>query len=273
MLLKVTCGDRETKVVKAPDIGISIGEYIIYKTESGKDIGCVIEKLPQSHVVSYRFASTSTQEDVKRMKDLEKEEAEKMKECTEILPTYNLQMKFIECHIQFDRKKMKFYFLADTKLDYRPLIKHLSKKWNIKMEFQQIGARDYAKCFPEYGLCGKQTCCSQFRNNFDSIPTTLLRLQNLACGTDKATGICGKLMCCLKYEENFYRKQEKEFPAIGSLVSTNKGEGTIIDRNFITDTVIIKYPNGKKLQISRKEIEPVSKPPMLILGKTFLGRR
>jgi len=273
MLLKVTCGDRETRVVKAPDIGISRGDYIIYKTESGKDIGYVLEILPQSHIVSYRFASVATKEDKEKMEALKKEEIEKMKECSAILPNYSLQMKFIECHIQFDRKKMKFYFLADTKLDYRPLIKYLSKKWNIKIEFQQIGARDYAKCFPEYGLCGKQTCCSQFRNDFDSIPTTLLRLQNLACGTDKATGICGKLMCCLKYEENFYRKQEKKFPAIGSLVSTNKGEGTIIDRNFIADTVIIKYPDGKKLQASRKETEPVSKPPMLILRKTFLGRR
>lgn len=272
MLLKVTCGERETRVVKAPDIGISEGDYIIYKTESGKDIGRVIETLPKSHLVSYRFASTATQEDMEKMKALKREETKKTRDCIELLPKYNLQMKLVGRHIQFDEKKIKFYFLADSKLDYRSLVKQLSKQWNMRVEFQQIGARDYAKGFPEYGLCGRQTCCSRFRKNFEPITTTLLRLQNLACGTDKATGICGKLMCCLKYEETFYREQEKQFPAVGSLVNTDKGEGTIMDRNFITETVIIKYPDGRKTQANLGEIEPVSKPPMLILGKTFLGR-
>jgi cell fate regulator YaaT (PSP1 superfamily) len=273
MLLKVTCGDKETRTVKAPDIGISKGDYIIYKTENGKDIGCVLETLPQSHIVSYRFASVATQEDIKIMKDLIKEETEKKKECTGLLPEYNLQMKLIGCHIQFDRRKTKFYFLADTKLDYRSLVKYLSKNWNTRVEFHQIGARDYAMSSPEYGVCGMQTCCSRFLNDFESISTTMLRLQNLACGTDKATGICGKLMCCLKFEENFYKEQAKNFPAVGSLVNTDKGEGTIVDRNFITETVIIKYPDGKKSQASLEEIKLVSKPPMLILKETFLGRR
>jgi len=273
MLLKVTYGDRETRVVKAPDIGISKGDYIVYKTESGKDIGYVLEILPQSHIVSYRFASVATKEDKEKMEALKKEEIEKTKECIALLPEYNLQMKFVGCHIQFDVKKIKFYFLADTKPDYRLLAKYLSKKWNTKVVFQQIGARDYAKCFPEYGVCGMRTCCSQFLNNFESITTNLLRLQDLACGTDKATGVCGKLMCCLKYEEKFYKEQAKKFPAVGSLVNTEKGEGIIIDRNLITETVTVKYPDGGKLQVHLEEIQPVSKPPMLILEKMLLGRR
>ncbi|MCK4256836.1 hypothetical protein KAX35_08110 [candidate division WOR-3 bacterium] len=273
MLFKVTCGKQETRVVKAPDIGISKGDYIIYKTESGKDIGHVIDILPKSHIVSYRFACVATYEHKQKIEQLEKEKIKNTKECISLLPKFNLQMKIVGCHIQFDRKKIKFYFLAETKLDYRSLVKHLSKSWGMRVEFQQIGARDYAKSYIEYGVCGLQTCCSRHLNSFESIATTLLRLQDIACGTDKATGLCGKLMCCLKYEEKFYQEQGKKFPPVGSLVNTEKGKGTVIDRNLVTETVIIRLNDGKKIPTTLDEIKQISNPPMVILKGNLFRRR
>ncbi len=263
-MLLVTHGEMETRVVKAPEIGISKGDYIIYKTEAGRDIGRVIDIIPNSHLISYRFATRTTEEDMETMREIKKEEAEKKKECEEILPDYNLNLKLVGCHMQFDRKKIKFYFLAETKIDYRALLKHLSKRWNKRMEFQQIGARDYAKTFTDYGVCGFKTCCSCFITNFESITTTLLRLQNLACGTDKATGICGKLMCCLKYEEEFYKEQEEKIPPLGSLVSVEGEEASLIERNVITEKVVVRYKDGRKKEISVNEIERVSKLPVVV---------
>lgn len=273
MLFKVSCGEYETRIVKAPDIGIKKGDYIIFKTESGTDIGEVIEILPKSHTVSYRFACMATPEHMKDLKYLKIERETKTTECISTLPKFDLLMKIVGSHIQLDRKKMKFYFLAETKLDYRALVKHLSKNWSMKVEFQQIGARDYAKSYFEYGVCGLQTCCSRYLNNFESIATTLLRVQDIACGTDKATGLCGKLMCCLKYEEGFYKDQRIRFPEIGSLVKTDKGKGTVIDRNFLTETITVRLADGKKIQTKLLGIRPVSHPPTLIFKGNILTRR
>ena len=255
MLLLVSYGERETRVIKAPDIGISKADYVIYKTEAGKDIGQVIDILPHSHTVSYRFASIARKEDIASLKTILGEETEKLKECKDAISDYGLEMKLVSCHIQFDKKKIKFYFLAETRIDYRLLLKEISKKWNMRVEFQQIGARDYAKTFPEYGICGMKTCCSKFLKCFESVTTPLLRLQNLACGTDKATGICGKLLCCLKYEEEFYREQEKIFPLVGSIVNAMGEEGVVIEKNIISRTILVRYSDGRKIVVSLDEIQ------------------
>ena len=52
-------------------------------------------------------------------------------------------------------------------------------------------------------------------------------------------------MCCLSYEQCGYEEKIKRVPKVGSLVSTPKGEGTVISANILKEEVSVKLKVDK----------------------------
>ncbi|MCF8260402.1 MAG: hypothetical protein K9J12_06485 [Melioribacteraceae bacterium] len=112
----------------------------------------------------------------------------------------SLEMKLVDVHFQFDRKKLFFFYTADGRVDFRELAKSLASKFRTRIELRQIGVRDEAKRIGGMGTCGREFCCATHLNTFKRITTQIANDQNVSSSMSKLSGPCGKLKCCLSYE-------------------------------------------------------------------------
>ncbi len=113
---------------------------------------------------------------------------------------YLLEMKLVDIHFQFDRKKIYFFYTADGRVDFRQLAKSLAAEFRTRIELRQIGVRDEAKIIGGLGSCGREYCCSSFMNSFKHISTQHACDHHASSNLTKLSGPCGKLKCCLSFE-------------------------------------------------------------------------
>ena len=118
----------------------------------------------------------------------------------ESIKAHNLEMKLVDVHYQFDRKKLYFYYTADGRIDFRQLVKELANEFKTRIELRQIGVRDEAKLVGGVGSCGREYCCTSFISSFKKVTTQIAHDQNLTSFLAKHSGPCGKLKCCLSFE-------------------------------------------------------------------------
>ncbi|MBN1300269.1 MAG: hypothetical protein JW995_03555 [Melioribacteraceae bacterium] len=113
---------------------------------------------------------------------------------------FNLSMKLVDIHYQFDKKRLFFFYTSEGRVDFRELAKELAGIFKTRIELRQIGVRDEAKRIGGLGACGREYCCSSFLYNFKRITTQIASDQNLSNNLSKLSGPCGKLKCCLSFE-------------------------------------------------------------------------
>lgn len=107
-------------------------------------------------------------------------------------------------NIRADGTKATFYYIADTRVDFRELIKFLARDLRVRIEMRQIGARQEAGRLGGIGACGRELCCASWLTDFRTVTTTAARYQQLSINPQKLAGQCGKLKCCLNYELESY---------------------------------------------------------------------
>ena len=155
-----------------------------------------------------------------------------------------LEMNVVACEYMFDRTKVIIYYLAETRVDFRDLLKELANDLHCRIELRQIGARDKAKMIGGIGICGLKLCCTTFLNEFDGISITMAKNQMLALNIPKLSGQCGKLMCCLKYENDTYTEIQKDLPRVGSKAKYNGQVYKITSINIITKVCRLENHDG-----------------------------
>lgn len=188
----------------------SLDDFIIVKHEESLEISKVAE---QSEMVKLRrqnlgccsdevpiFVRKATDSDLEQYRKNLKDEAHAITVFKEKLDKFKLDMKLVNIHYQFDRKKLFFFYTADGRVDFRELAKDLASIFKTRIELRQIGVRDEAKQIGGMGTCGREYCCSSFLSNFKRITTQLASEQNLSSNMAKLSGPCGKLKCCLSFE-------------------------------------------------------------------------
>ena len=152
----------------------------------------------------------------------------------------NLDMKIVSADYMLDGTKIILFFLSESRVDFRDLLKVLANSFKCRIELRQIGTRDKAKMIGGIGICGLKLCCSTFLNEFDGISITMAKNQMLALNIPKLSGHCGKLICCLKYENDVYTELQKELPRIGTRVRYENDIYKITSMNVITKMIRIE---------------------------------
>jgi len=176
-------------------------------------------------------------------------EKEALEFCKERIQDRNLPMKLIDVEQEWDKKKIKFYFLAEHRIDFRELVKDLAKRYKTRIELRQIGVRDYAGFLGGIGVCGRPLCCMNLFKKKVSIGLQTAREQHVNADPNKISGVCGRLMCCFSYEYNFYKEENAKYPKIGSTVETPKGNAEVLHFNILSEIVKVKYPKGTEENI------------------------
>ncbi len=167
--------------------------------------------------------------------------------CKEYIRSLELPMRLLQSQYNFDGTQVTFYFSAETRVDFRELVRLVAAQLRCRVQLHQVGARDQAKMIGGVGPCGLTLCCSTFLTEFAPISMKMAKDQSLFLNPVKFSGVCGKLMCCLRYEHENYVEVKDKLPEIGSLVMTPKGQGRVIDVNIIKEEAMVQLVDSDVL--------------------------
>ncbi len=246
---------------------VKSGSCVIVETARGLEYGFVAEEnhtVPTNSIVQplrrvIRIASRKDTEQYERNRELE---ASAMDICRRKIAEHKLEMKLIEAEYTFDNTKLMFYFTAESRVDFRELVKDLASVFKTRIELRQIGIRDEAKMLGGIGICGRPFCCSSFLSDFVQVSIKMAKEQNLSLNSNKISGSCGRLMCCLRYEHETYESEIARTPRVGSRVSTKDGVGVVADANVLTGVLKVKFSDEKGDSFKNYDRESVK-----VLGK------
>lgn len=239
------------------NLSLKIGDNVIVETKIGKEYGTVKiirRNIDDSKIdiSTKKVLAIASKEDEKHHLENLEEEKKALKICREKIKEHELEMNLTEVKYLFDNTKLIFYFTADTRIDFRELVKDLASIFRTRIELRQISTRDQIKRMGGNGVCGRELCCCSFLKNFENVTIKMAKEQNLSLNVSKVTGNCGRLMCCLKYEENVYEEKLKKLPHPGAIVKTKEGEGVIDNVEVLRETVRVKLKDDNDNNYYRK---------------------
>jgi len=233
----------------AGDIPLQVGDYLVVETSHGLDLAKVIISKTQAQASDLSKPSLTA---IRRAQpeDLEKarhnKEREALAKCKEMVTTLGLRMKPLSAHYNLDGSHLIIFFSACERVDFRNLIRKLSRSLKTHMELRQIGPRDEAKLVGGVGKCGYPLCCQSFLTGFTPVSIRMAKQQGLALNPAKISGICGRLLCCLSYESKQYAALRGKMPQAGQAVSTPFGKAKVVSVNPLKETVTIEFDNVVK---------------------------
>ncbi len=224
--LAIVTTDRGQDLGKISFVGIRTGDSI------GEKLGLTV----------LRKAQTT---DIEKLQQNREREAQAKKTARTEIRRHNLEMKLVDVELQWDGRKMTFYFTAEGRVDFRELVRDLATRFRTRIDLRQIGARDETKKTTGYGICGRPLCCATFLTEFKPITTQMPRDQFLPLNPSKLSGVCGRLKCCLRYELDIYREFQRECPKVGHPIKDEeKGLGEVDKLDVIRGQIQVRYGNG-----------------------------
>lgn len=237
------------------------GDKVIVEEESGNILGTIKSKIEDEKQKNqegeiFNIVRRATERDIKSFAKNSKKGKEILDICRKEAKRMELEMKFVDVFITLGKGIIIVTFIADGRVDFRQLVKNLSRIFHRSVRMRQIGSRDEARNLGGCGVCGKELCCVKFLGEIPSISTDMAKVQNVAQrGSDRISGICGRLMCCLSYEADQYREMLKGMPEMGSSVNTKKGKGEVVEINPLTQELRVRLSGDEYVVIKKEELK------------------
>lgn len=254
----------------ANSMNFRVGDMCIVETDWGVDIGvvaaskrkanCCKKKLNQCK----KILKIASKEDLEKSSLNDQRTKEAFQFCMRKIGERKIPMKLFKVNMNLEGSKLKYYYTAEKRVDFRALLKDLSQRFKMKIEMRQIGVRDEAKILGGCGPCGEKLCCARFLKDFEPVSIRMAKNQNLALNPLKITGVCGRLLCCLIYENETYKELRKNIPKNGKSVKTPEGEGTVINSDIIQQKIFVELEDGQRSHFSVDDIEVIFQPKKLI---------
>jgi cell fate regulator YaaT (PSP1 superfamily) len=244
----------------AGDLGLHRGDRVIVEADPGTCFGTV-ETEPREAALSLDLAPLkpvlrlASDAELAVLEENRLREQQARRQCLEGIRERELPMKLVSVAITPDSRKAIFYFIAETRIDFRNLVRDLANGLRMRVEMQQIGARDETKVVGGLGPCGRELCCSSWLRDFDAVTVKMAREQGLALNPSRLAGMCGRLKCCLRYEYATYVDLKRGLPAAGKRVQSVQGDGKVLRQNILKQTVLVQLDaEGGVIEVSREEL-------------------
>ena len=231
---------------------LKVNDRVVVETVRGQELGTIVKDcepfLVQNCGMEIKpVLRKATARDLER----EQENIEKAKRalaiCDECIKMLGLDMHLIEAEYTLDCSKIIFVF--------RELLKELASRFRCRIELRQVGPRNKSKIIGGLGMCGMETCCSRFLNDFDVVSINMAKNQLLALNIQKLSGQCGKLMCCLKYEDAQYKVMRQGLPKLNAQIEYKGKKYRVTSMNVLLQQA--KIENKEDVQfLDFKELWP-----------------
>ncbi|MHC4983792.1 MAG: PSP1 domain-containing protein [Planctomycetota bacterium] len=266
------------KVVLRTERGVELGEVVTLIGDK-PGIGCVcrdrLDEFIAANGPDYPFRRTgkvlraANQQDIIDHRHLESSASDEAAFCREQIRQLGLEMKLVAVEHLLGGERIIFYFTAESRVDFRELVRGLASQYHTRIEMRQVGARDEARLVGDYERCGRRCCCQTFLKYLQPVSMRMAKTQKATLDPSKISGRCGRLMCCLRFEDEGYEQLRARLPRKNSWVKTRNVIGRVVDVQILTQLVKLSLPDGSQIAVANEEIveqdaspppEPVEKP-------------
>jgi len=232
---------------------------VIAPTKYGRDLVEVLGVVHDLSVVNadelVLIERPATVDDYRRYLDNLEREQEAFVKCRERIEAHNLPMRLVSAHCLLEDSKILFFFTAESRVDFRDLVKDLVGIFHARIELRQIGVRDEARVTGGCGVCGRILCCHGLSDKLNPVSIKMAKDQNLSLNSLKISGPCGRLLCCLSYEHQFYRDARRELPNEGTRFSYDGTLFKVIEVNVLSNKIRISGEDGRVLDMDAARLK------------------
>ena len=240
--------------------GAQEADHVICSTERGTEIGLAtadareVSEEELEHVIGHAqlrsVVRIATDSDLDRAEQLASRGEDAMPTFRRLVGASGLDMKPVGVEYLFDGEKAVCYFAAEERVDFRQLVRDLSRELHVRIDMRQIGVREEAAIVGGYGHCGQELCCRRFNMSFDPVSIRMAKEQDLPLNSTKISGACGRLMCCLRYEFEAYRDFKGRAPKRNAVIDTPLGKGKIIEYDTPKEQICLRLESGKQIRVA-----------------------
>ena len=250
------------------DDDLAADDHVIVETARGRELAQVVSPV---HEVDDAEIVGDLKSVVRRATSLDLLEAERYRQqaasateqCQQEVAAAGLPMKIVGAEYSYDGTRLTFFFSAETRIDFRDLVRNLARTFKTRIELRQIGVRDEAKVIGGYGKCGRPLCCATWLTHFSPVSIRMAKQQDLPLSPMEISGCCGRLLCCLSYENAYYGQVKREFPKVGRTIDCPLGRAKVIKVSAIQETATLLLEDGTRVKASAEQLrgeEPMERP-------------
>lgn len=257
------------KVVIQSDRGIELGEQVSLFCN-----GCS-NQVTRAQIKEYinnsgpeffrlnagRIMREASPDDVNDHTHLNAHVRDDLERCAMLAMQLDLPMKIVTSEHLLGGERIVFYFRSDERIDFRDLVRELAAHYRTRIEMRQVGARDEARLVADYEICGRECCCKNFLKKLRPVSMKMAKVQKATLDPSKVSGRCGRLRCCLRYEHEGYEALMKKLPRINARVRTEFGDGLVIDRQILTQLLMVELDDQRRIAVPVEEILESDLPP------------
>ena len=242
------------------DTGAVEADHVICSTERGIEIGIATadatevteeeRKAMCGDAALKPVLRIATDEDLDRADILAEKGDEAMPTFRHLVSRSGLDMKPVGVEYVFGGEKVVCYFAAEERVDFRQLVRDLSRELHERIDMRQIGVREEAAVIGGYAHCGQELCCARFGLAFEPVSIRMAKEQDLPLNSTKISGACGRLMCCLRYEFEAYRDFKSRAPKRNAVLDTPLGMGKLVEYDTPKEQIALRLENGKVVRVA-----------------------
>jgi cell fate regulator YaaT (PSP1 superfamily) len=240
-------------------LNLEVDDCVVVNTTRGLELGYVakVPKEVADDEVSRPLKTVvrkARSEDIQHAQEFKDREEGILKKCEKQITKLNLPMKLLSAEYNLDGSLITFFFSAAERVDFRELVRDLTKLFKVRVELRQVGSRDESKIMGGFGRCGRPLCCMSFLSEFNPVSIKMAKEQGLSLNPMRISGVCGRLLCCLSYEGELYKAMKERLPKEGQKVSVPIGTAKVVGGNPLKETTLVELENGVKMEFPLSEV-------------------
>ncbi len=198
----------EIKSTRTTDAALKVGDCVLLELDNDLTYG-IVSSPPRSQPFSppmrvmrsvLRKATEADEAAIAHQKQLSSSGREF---CLERVLALGLHLKLVEVYGSLQRRTtLTFSYTAESRVDFRQLVRDLARQFNCRIEMRQISSREEARRLSGVDTCGLVLCCAGFLTDFKPVMLALSHRETVSPNDSRRIGVCGRLKCCLIFESD-----------------------------------------------------------------------
>jgi cell fate regulator YaaT (PSP1 superfamily) len=244
---------------KVAELDAHVGDLVLVETTAGTAIGEVRRAkrpLPESRRdrLYHRVVRHASEAEAHELRERHARETRAVETCQRMARGRGLPMKVVDVEMQPAARRVTVFFGAESRVDFRELVRDLAREFRSRIEMRQIGARDTTKVMDGIGPCGRQLCCASHLRRFEPISVKMAKAQDVPLTDSRLLGNCGRLKCCLLYEFSTYQELRARLPRVNAPCQASCGgggcmTGKVRSLRVLKQSVVVGFPDGTEAEV------------------------
>ncbi len=251
-----TCGVRlhpAGKLLHAEtgEVEVKHGDRVVIQLDRGQTLARVVapEHEPKNKVPLARLVRKARDEDLALEQRNEQRAHAAIRLAEQKLRRRRIDVRLVRAEYMLDGSRVEIYYLAEERHVPGDIASELSVELKSAVELKPLGPRDRVKMHGAVGVCGRETCCSSWMEDFHPVSVKMAKLQDFSLNDSRLMGICGRLKCCLAYENAHYDVVKREMPKVGTFIETEQGEARVWAHHVLKRSIAVRLEDGTQVEL------------------------